>query len=281
MNVAINGIDATALPPPGANGQVLTLVSDAPAWANGGGRGTHGEGTLDARPVIPEAGDSYEVTEGLCEGDQYACLTDGAWTFIGRGSDRRFASGQGFSLVSPGTNPNAGTSVASFEPNGIARLSIATAGTIHDATGCVIRRELAWGAALYRASVRLVARGAYSGSSFGGLYVSDSSGSSVFLAASGLGNGGADEFIAGNWSSLYDPRVAGAAPWDGATLLTLQIQASVAGTYVQGGFMRAGVWTRWGAGIAFTPAFVGVCGVTDGPASTTFDFADLSVASFG
>jgi hypothetical protein len=284
MKVFIDGVDPSELPPPGSVGQVLTLDADlVPDWQNGGGGGgTHGVGLLEDRPLVPTANDTYTVDDGVLKGDKYSCLRDGEWTFIGRGDDQRFALGQGFELVFPGSSPNAGTSVASFEPNGIGRLSIATAGDVHDATGALIRRELTWGASLYRAQVRLIARGAYTGSAFSGLYFSDASGTSLIFVASGNGAGGQDEVIAGNWSSLYDPRIAGEAPWDGDTILTLQIQATTAAVRAVVGIMRGTSWSRPAVfAVPFTPAFVGVCGLTDGPASVVMDYGDFSVESFG
>ena len=242
----------------------------------GGSAASHGSGTLADRPTAPTAGDSYEVTSGLDPGAVYTCVRDGLWTFVGRGITRRFASGQGFELVSPGSNADAGTSVASYQSGGLGRLALATAGSIHDATGCLIRRSIDLGAYGYRASVRLMARGAYSGSSFAGLYVSNSAGTAIMFAACGHSTVD-DEFVAGNWSSLYVPGVADAAPWDGATLLTLQIH----GTAIHLGFARGSAWTRNSQTLSFTPAYVGVCGLSDGPGTNTYDFADFSLETFG
>jgi hypothetical protein len=255
---------------------VLTATDAAAARTAIGADGTHGSGTLADRPASPVAGDSYEVTSGLCAGDTFECFRDGFWTFVGRNITRRFASGQGFTLVSPGSNGDAGTSVASYQSGGVGRLALATAGQIHDATGCLIRRPIEPGNYGYRASVRLMARGAFTGSSFAGLYVSNSAGTSIQFVASGRSTVN-DEVIAGNWSSLEVPGVADAAPWDGATLLTLQIQ----GTAIQLGFARGSAWTRWSKTLGFTPAYVGVCGLTDGSASNSYDFADFSLETFG
>lgn len=249
--------------------------TDAAIAAAGGG-GSHNSGTLAARSTSPIAGDSYEVTSGLCAGDVFECFRDGIWTFVGRGATRRFAVGLGFELVSPGSNGSAGTSVASYESGGVGRLSIATAGTIHDATGCLIRRSIDLGAFGYRASVRLMSRGAFTGSSFGGLYVSDAAGTGVQFIASGFSTVN-DQIIAGNWASLEVPGIVDAAPWDGATLLTLQIQ----NTSIQLGFVRGATWTRWSRSLTFTPAFVGVGGFSDGAASCTYDFADFSLETYG
>lgn len=257
----------------------MIVLIDGVAAASGG---VHGEGELVDRPLVPSAGDSFTVTSGLLSGDEFLCLRDGVWTFVGRGKDQRFAAGQGFELVSPGSSPNAGTSVASYQANGVGRISAATAGTIHDATGCLIRRGITWGAQLYRAQVRLVNRSAYTGSVFGGLYLSNASGSSTFFVMSGTSGGREDEIIAGNWDNLYDPQVAGAAPWDGDTVLTLQVQVIAGSTRVQVGFMRGETWVRpFAAFIAFAPSFVGVGAVSDGPGAADFDFADFSVESFG
>lgn len=75
---------ATLAVSPGTAGQVLT-VSDAglPHWAAAaGGGGTHGSGTLAARPGTPSAGDTYAVTSGAATGDRYACHVAGAWTLV-------------------------------------------------------------------------------------------------------------------------------------------------------------------------------------------------------
>ena len=75
---------ATVAVSPGTAGQVLT-VSDAglPHWAAAaGGGGTHGSGTLAARPGTPSAGDTYAVTSGAATGDRYACHVAGAWTLV-------------------------------------------------------------------------------------------------------------------------------------------------------------------------------------------------------
>lgn len=61
----------------------------------GGGGGTHGSGTLAARPASPAAGDTYEVTSGVATGDRYTCFVAGAWTLTS--FDR--------SLLLPGTTP--------------------------------------------------------------------------------------------------------------------------------------------------------------------------------
>lgn len=46
---------------------------------SGGGGGTHGSGTLAARPVSPTAGDTWAVTSGEGEGDGYTCYVAGTW----------------------------------------------------------------------------------------------------------------------------------------------------------------------------------------------------------
>lgn len=83
----ILNVDGIAIPGATA-GKVLKAfdngsgdVAFLPGDESGGG-GTHGSGTLVARPASPTAGDSYVVTSEAGTGDEYQCLRDGVWTYL-------------------------------------------------------------------------------------------------------------------------------------------------------------------------------------------------------
>lgn len=68
-------------------------VHEAPASG-----GTHGAGTLAARPAVPAAGDTYAVTSGVQLGARYTCFIAGVWE-----GSMPYSAGHSWERLAPGT----------------------------------------------------------------------------------------------------------------------------------------------------------------------------------
>jgi hypothetical protein len=160
------------------------------------------------------------------------------------------------------TDPDAGTSAATFETGGVARITLGTTGAAVALTGPRVERALpTWDAtARWRFRATLHARVNTSGNCNFDLYLRDSAGTSYRTVEITASADPGDVYLTGNGGvSVTGP--TGGVAWDGTATVEIRYDS---GKLSYGTITGAGVYTAVTPGaaeaLAFVPSHVGITG---------------------